>query len=52
VTTKTTINYGKCTLLASFEMPCPLCKKLVPANTRHECSSGGETPKPKRRLKR
>jgi hypothetical protein len=36
---KISVNVGKCSLFASFEMACPLCRVVVPANTRHECET-------------
>lgn len=37
---------ASCTLYATMEMTCPLCRAVVPANTRHHC----EKPDPWRDL--
>jgi hypothetical protein len=49
-TLKTTISYGRCSLLASFDMNCPLCKTLVRAGTKHECKGSlkSDSKKPRR----
>lgn len=31
-----------CELFASFDMPCPLCQVVIPANTWHVCQKDQE----------
>jgi hypothetical protein len=37
---KTAVSSGSCSLFATFDMNCPLCKTLVKAGTPHECLVG------------
>lgn len=32
------LSFSSCTLAASIEMVCPVCRATVPANTTHHCT--------------
>jgi phage FluMu protein Com len=42
---------ASCQFTASFELTCPICKAVVPANTPHSCEMFENPPKAKRRRK-